>query len=54
MNQLANEIDKLISGKKESDEYMRFVNHIFRDCLLVDNENPIWNFLLCMKQKQET
>jgi hypothetical protein len=42
---LANEIDNLISVKKEPDEYMHFVNHIFRDFLLLEKENPIWNFL---------
>jgi hypothetical protein len=45
VTQLADEIDKLISGKREPDEYMHFVKHIYKDFLLIDNENPIWNFL---------
>jgi hypothetical protein len=45
VNQLANEIDKLISGKREPDEYKHFVDHIFKDFLLIEKEDPIWNFL---------
>jgi hypothetical protein len=53
MIQLANEIDNLISGKKDPDEYMRFVSHIFKDFLLIDKENPIWNFLSHIEQETD-
>jgi hypothetical protein len=51
--QFVNEIDAFILEKRESDEYVRFVNRIFKDFLFLSEENPIWSFLSYVEKETD-